>query len=29
MLPPEQDQMFWMDTDPGIFLETVAKTCAQ
>jgi len=40
MLAPEQDetdrrpiwdrlQMFWMDTDPDIFLESVAKTCAQ
>ncbi len=40
MLPPDQDladrrpiwdalQMFWMDTDPDLFLETAARVCAR
>jgi len=40
MLPPDKDlddrrpvwdalQMFWMDTDPAIFLETGARVCAR
>jgi len=40
MLAPEEDQtdrcpiwdelqVFWMDTDPGIFLESAARICAQ
>jgi hypothetical protein len=40
MLPPEQDladrrpiwdalQVFWMDTDPGVDLPTVARVCAR
>jgi len=40
MLAPEQDQtdrrpiwdelqMFWMDTDPNIFLDSAARVCAQ